>query len=209
LALTLYYHPLSSYCHKVLIALYETATPFTAKLVDLGDANERAALCALWPPGRFPVLHDDTADRAIAESSIIIEYIAPALIPTDRDAALLVRARDRLFDLDIHVPMQKIVGDRLRPSDARDAFGVAAARRQLRTGYGVVEQALARGPWACGEIFTLADCAAAPALAFADMVEPFGDALPRTTAYLARLRARPSYARVVLEAAPYLAMFPR
>lgn len=211
---TLYFHPLSSYCWKVLVALYEAAVPFRAQLVDLGNASERDALCKLWPPGRFPVWHD--GERAIAESSIIIEHLAQhhagarSLVPVD-PAALRVRARDRLFDLDIHNPMQKIVGDRMRPAGQHDPFGVASARRQIRTGYGIVEDLLANEKqiaWACGEAYTLADCAASPALWYADRVEPIGDALPRTRAYLARLCARPSFARVLAEAEPYLAMFP-
>jgi len=212
MTLTLYYHPLSSYCWKALVALYEAAVPFRAQLVDLGNTREREALCKLWPPGRFPVLHD--GDLVVPESSILIEHLAQrhaaarSLVPVDPDAALRVRARDRLFDLDIHVPMQKIVGDRIRPVDQRDPFGVAAARRQLRTGYAVVEEILASNAWACGDTFTLADCAAAPALWYGDRVEPLGDMFPRTRAYLARLRARPSFARVLAEAEPYLSMFP-
>jgi glutathione S-transferase len=212
MTLTLYYHPLSSFCWKVLVALYDAELPFRAQLVDLGNASERDALCKLWPPGRFPVLHDD--EVVVPESSIIIEHFAQrhaaarSLVPVDPEAALCVRARDRLFDLDLHVPMQKIVGDRFRPADQRDPLGVASARRQLRTGYTIVEDLLAGHTWACGETFTLADCAAAPALWYGDRVEPIGEALVRTRAYLARLRARPSFARVLAEAEPYRSMFP-
>ena len=214
MSLTLYSHPLSSFCQKVLVALYELETPFTAVTVDLSNPAARAELAKLWPPARFPVLHDAANDRAVAESTIIIEYLVqrslgPAeLLPSDADAALMVRSRDRLFDIDIHVPMQKIVNDIRRPEAQRDPLGVAAARAQIRTGYRMVEAHVAQGPWACGEAFTLADCAAAPALAYADACEPIGGDLPRTAAYLARLAARPSFARVLREAAPFLKYFP-
>jgi glutathione S-transferase len=193
----LYYHPLSSFCWKALIALYDADVPFTPVFVDLGDPAERAALVAMWPMGRFPVLR--AGDRVFPETSILIEHAAPQLVPS-----LEVRARDRFFDLDLHLPMQKIVGDRLRPEGQRDPFGVEEARARIRKAYAIVDTL--PEPWACGDAFTLADCAAAPALFYADKVEPITQ--PRVRAYLGRLRERPSFARVLREAEPYFAMFP-
>ncbi|MGC2775033.1 MAG: glutathione S-transferase family protein [Bradyrhizobium sp.] len=215
MSLTLYYHPLSSFCWKVLIALYENDVPFTPKLINLGDADDRAALLKLWPVGKFPVLRDDARQRTIPESSIIIEYLdqhhrgATRFIPDDADLALQTRLRDRFLDFYVHLPTQAIVGDRLRPADARDPFGVADARRRLRTSYAMLEAELAQGGWAMGDRFTLADCAGLPALFYAVKVEPFGDDLDAVPAYLDRLKARPSVARVLAEAEPYFHMFPQ
>jgi glutathione S-transferase len=213
--LTLYYHPLASFCWKVLIALYENGTPFTPVMVDLSNAAERAALLKLWPVGKFPVLRDDTSDRIIPESSIIIEYLdthypgATRLLPADADLARQTRLRDRFYDLYVHEPMQKIVGDRLRPAEARDAHGVAQARAQLQSCYGIIDKEMASRNWAMGEAFSLADCAAAPALFYASKVVPFGEAHANVAAYLERLKARPSFARVIGEAEPYFGMIPK
>ncbi|MCP1846340.1 MULTISPECIES: glutathione S-transferase family protein [Bradyrhizobium] len=219
MSLTLHYHPLSSFCWKALIALYENGTPFTPNVVNLGDPAERAALLALSPIGRFPVLRDETRDETVPESSIVIEYLdrhypgAVRLIPEDPDLALQIRLRDRFLDLYVHLPMQKVVGDRLRPADSKDPHGVAEARAQLRTSYAILDQQLdpqrARGGWMMGEHFSLADCAAAPTMFYGNKVEPFGDGHRHLAAYLERLMARPSFARVLREAEPYFGMFPR
>jgi len=212
--LTLYFHPLASYCWKVLIALYENETPFEARLVNLGDPAEAAALRALWPIGKFPVLRDDDADRTIAESSIIIEYLAlhhpgrVQLLPEDPRVALDVRFRDRFFDEYVHEPMQKIVVDKLRPPQQTDALGVEQARAQLELSYSVIDRDLATRPWASGDHFTLADCAAAPALYYANRVVPLDARHPHASAYLARLLSRPSFARTLREAEPYFHLFP-
>jgi glutathione S-transferase len=214
MALTLYYHPLSSFCMKVLIPLYENGVAFEKKLIDLGDPDSRAELLKLWPIGRFPVLHDDAEDRTVPESTIIIEYLdqrfpGPApLIPKDPDLARQTRLRDRFCDLCVEVPLQKIVGDRLRPETAKDPFGVEQARSQLRTAYAMIEQDMAGKTWAMGEAFTMADCAAAPALHYAAKVEPFAPGQTALAAYLERLKARPSFARALKEAEPYAHMFP-
>lgn len=211
--LILHYHPLSSFCWKTLIALYEHGVAFTPKLVDLQQPQERAALCAIWSFGKFPVLEDRARGIAVAESSIINEYLdlrhrgAAPLLPADAEAALAVRRLDRILDLYVHLPMQKVVGDRLRPAGSKDPQGVAEARATMRTAYGLLERELG-GAWALGESFTMADCAAAPALWYGNKVNPFGAEHPRLTAYLARLEQRPSFARVLREAQPYLAMFP-
>jgi glutathione S-transferase len=215
MSLTLHFHPLSSFCHKVLIALYENGTPFTPQLVDLGDADQRAALRALWPVGKFPVLRDEARRETVAESSIIIEYLdrhypgSTRFIPADADAARATRMRDRFFDLHIHLHMQKIVGDRLRPAGAKDPHGVEDARTRMATALGMVENDMAGRAWATGETFTLADCAAAPALFYADRVAPLLPAYPNVAAYLDRLKQRPSYARTLKEAEPYFEFFPK
>ena len=211
--LSLYFHPLASYCWKVLIALYENETPFAPRLVDLGDEAQRHALLKLWPLGKFPVLHDEAAGRVVPESSVIIEYLevhhpgrAP-LIPVDRAAALEVRLQDRFFDQQIHEAMQKHVGDKLRPEGQHDPYGVEQAHRQLERAYGMLESTLERRSWAAGDAFSLADCAAAPALYYANLVHPLG-AHGRVAAYLKRLAARASFARVLVEAEPYFKSFP-
>jgi glutathione S-transferase len=215
MALTLYFHPLASYCWKALIALYENHVPFTPNLVDLGNPAERAALVKLWGIGKFPVLQDDARNEIVPESSIIIEYLdrhhggAARLIPDDPDRALQTRLRDRFYDLYVHLPMQKIMVDRLRPEGKRDPHGVEEARAQLRTSCAMIERQMADGGWAMGEDFTLADCAAAPSLFYGNMAEPFGDSNENVAAYLERLKARPSFARVLKEAEPYFQMVPK
>jgi glutathione S-transferase len=215
MSLTLHFHPLSSFCWKALIALYENDTPFTPRFVDLGNAAERAALGKLWPIGKFPVLRDDARDQTVPESSVIIEYLdrhypgrAP-LIPAQSDLAWQTRLRDRFYDLYVHLPVQKIMGDRLRPEGNKDPHGVEEARAQLGTAYGIIERQMAAGSWAMGDAFSLADCAAAPPLFYGNMVVPFGDTHHNVTAYFERLKARPSIARVLSEAGPYFHMVPK
>lgn len=214
MSLTLHYHPLSSFCWKALIALYENDTAFTPHLVDLGDPDARAALAGLWPMTKFPVLVDDARGATVPESTAIFDYLALyhpgpiALIPADPEAARQARLWDRIFDNHVHMPMQRIVAERLRPANAKDPTGVAQARASLATAYGVVEAQLAGRTWATGEAFTVADCAAAPALYFANKVAPLGAEHANVLAYLDRLKARPSFVRVLSEAEPYLHMFP-
>ena len=210
MALILYSHPFASYCWKVLIALYENGTPFECRSVD--DPRNFAELAALWPMKKFPVLL--AGDHALIESSVIIEYLqlhhpGPVrLIPDQPAAALQARFLDRTFDNYVMTPMQKVVGDALRAADARDGFGVAEARGQLGQAYAWLESILAGRTWAGGADFTLADCAAAPALFYADWVHAIAPQFPRLRDYRARLLARPSIARVVEEARPYRQLFP-
>jgi glutathione S-transferase len=214
MSLRLYSHPFASFCQKVLVALYENETPFEPHLVDLGDPASRAAFLKVWPIGKFPVLFDAERKRTLPESTIIIEYLAEnypgrvALLPREADLALETRLYDRFFDHYINEPMQKIVTDRLRPAGKNDAHGVELSRAQLRTAYGILDAHLQSRVWACGDAFTMADCAAAPALFYADLVEPFGS-FPNVVAYDQRLKGRPSFARVVQEAAPFFKFFPR
>lgn len=215
MSLTLHFHPLASYCHKVLIALYENDTPFTPNTVDLSNESERAALLKMWPIGKFPVLLDDARNQTVPESTVIIEYLdrhypgRMPFIPADADRAWQTRLRDRFCDHYVHEPMQRIVGDRLRPEGKKDPHGVEEARARLRTSYDMIDKQMATRKWAMGEEFSLADCSAAPALFFANEVMPFGEGHANVAAYLDRLKARPSYARVLKEAEPYFAMFPR
>ncbi len=215
MSLTLYFHPLSSFCQKALVALYENGTPFEPHLVDLMDDTSRAEFKKIWPIGKFPVLRDEAADRTIPESSIIIEYLAQhypgrtQLVPEDPDLARQTRLRDRFFDLYVNVPMQKIVTDKLRPAGNNDTYGVDQARTQLATACGMIDQDMATRTWAMGNAFTMADCAAAPALFYANMVLPLGDAHKNVAAYLDRLMQRPSFARALEEAQPYLKLMPQ
>jgi len=214
-ALTLYFHPLSSYCQKVLGALYENGTPFEPRAINLGDPESSAVLKRLWPIGKFPVLRDEAKNRTIPESSIIIEYLErnypgrTRLMPEDPELALQARLADRFYDLYVNDTMAKIVTDRLRPAGRNDAFGVEQARAQLKTAYGILEQQMATRRWAAGDAFSLADCAAAPFLFFAEMQTPFKDTHRSLAAYFDRLMQRPSLARVAKEAQPYLSMVPK
>jgi glutathione S-transferase len=215
MSLKLYFHPLSSFCQKVLIALYENDTPFEPHVVDLGNETSRAEFLKVWPIGKFPVLRDEAADRTIPESSIIIEYLAQyypgkmLLVPADPDIAWQTRMRDRFFDLYVNVPMAKVVTDRLRPAGKNDPHGVAEAKTLLATAYAMIEQDMAAKTWAMGDAFSMADCAAAPALYYANLVMPFGDTHRHAAAYLRRLTERPSFVRVDKEAEPYRPLFPR
>jgi len=212
--LTLYFHPLSSFCQKALIALYENDTPFTSHMVNLGDEAESAAFRKIWPVRKFPVLAD--GDTIVPESTSIIEYLArhypgPAkLVPEDAEAALDVRAWDRFFDLNIHIPMQKIITDRIRPAGQNDAFGVEQAKAALQTALAIVDKQVAKRTWAGGEAFSMADCAAAPTLFYIDLVvAPLAGSHDNVAAYLGRLKRRPSFARALEEAKPFLNYVPR
>lgn len=213
MALTLYFHPLSSYCHKALIALYENGTPFTPHLVDLGNAEANAAFKAIWPVGKFPVLAD--GDRIVPESTTIIEYLALhhpgpwTPIPADAEQASEVRALDRFWDLHVHNNMQKIIGDRIRSADKKDPFGVEQALAAVHTALAITEKQMTSRTWAAGDAFTLADCAAAPPLFYCDLVVTPLARYPNLAAYLERLKLRPSYARALKEAEPYLSWVPR
>ena len=213
--LTLYFHPLSSFCQKALIALYENGTPFTPHKVDLMDEKENAAFKRISPVGKFPVLRDEKNGQTIPESTSIIEYLAQhypgsvELVPKDADRALTVRAQDRFYDLNVHLLTQKVITDRLRPDGQNDIVGVAHARTLLQTVLGIIDKDMAKKTWAAGETFTMADCAAAPALFYNNMaVKPLAGAFDNVAAYLDRLIKRPSYARALKEAEPFLKYVP-
>jgi glutathione S-transferase len=207
MTLKLYHHPFASFCQKALIALYEADVGFEPVLVDLGDPPQREVLARLWPLAKFPVLRDEEAGVTLPESSIVTEYAAPAMIPADPAAALQARLWDRVFDNYVALPMQRIVADTFRPAGLGDAVGVEQARALIGTAYGIADAQLAGGSWAAGNSFTLADCAAAPALFYSNIVVPFGEHR-HLVAYYQRLLERPSFARVVEEARPYRHLFP-
>ncbi len=208
----LFTHPFASYCQKVLISLYENETPFTPRILEQSDPSTFAEFEALWPLKKFPLLLD--RGRAIAEATIIIEYLdlhypGPArMIPADGKDALEVRFMDRFFDNYIHTPMQTIVFDALREPAGRDAKGAADARAMLDTAYKWLEERMEDCEWAAGGGFSLADCAAAPALFYADWAHRIGPDFTNVRAYRDRLNARPSFARVIEEARPYRRYFP-
>ncbi len=212
MALTLHYHPLSSCCWKVLIALYENGTPFEARLVNLGDPAERAAYAGLWPTAKIPLLVDDR--RVVPETSIQIEYLdrrhpGPVrLLPDDFDAQLQVRLWDRLFDCYVMTPAQRYVAQWLRPEAQRDALALQGIVDDLGRAYDLIESRLAGPPWAAGDSFSMADCAAAPALFYAAVIRPFGDGHPRLSAYFERLLARPSVWRCIVDARPVFQYYP-
>ena len=169
-------------------------------------------LATLWPLKRFPVLVD--AGRTVLEASVIIEHLGlhhpgpVRLLPADPAAALEVRLMDRCSDNYVQTPMQKVVLDRLRAEAHRDQHGVAEAQAMLESAYSWLDGVMARRTWAAGEAFTLADCAAAPALFYADWVRPMDLRHVHLRAYRQRLLARPSMARAVDEARPFRSFFP-
>jgi glutathione S-transferase len=212
MTLTLHEHPFASYCWKALIALDELGLPFERQVVE--DAAARERLAELWPLASIPVLVDDATGMTLPESTAIIEYLdglsgSPLLIPADPAEALQARLWDRISDGHVMTPMQKIVGDSLRPEGRRDPHGVDEARADLDRAYALLDAHLAGGGWLAGPAFTLADCAAAPALFYARVVHRWDETgLGNLTRYLTALMARPSIARVIDDARPWRAVFP-
>ena len=211
--LVLYQHPFAAFCQKALVALYELDLPFESRLIE-GDEG-RATLVELWPIGGMPVLRDEEAGVTLPESTTIIEHLdgfvasAPRLVPRDPAAALRVRHWDRILDTYVATPMQKIVGDRLRPEGREDPQGVQDARRTLDTAYGVLDAQLAESRWAAGPDFSMADCAAAPALFYMRAIHRWDAERHRNVdRYYRELVARPAVARVIDEARPYRELFP-
>jgi glutathione S-transferase len=214
MSLQLFMHPLSSYCHKVLIAFYENNIPFDVLRVDQPEVG--AEFGKLWPVNRFPLLRDTARGEVIPESSIIIEYLQQyypgpvQLMPSDPEHARQVRLKDRFCDLYLHASMQKFAFDQRRPADQHDLYGIEEAKKMYFTALDMLEADIAGKTWITGETFTLADCAAAPALFYGDrFYGPFRDSHPQTGAYLDRLMARPSYARALEEAKPFFHFLPK
>lgn len=208
----LYSHPFSSYCQKVLTALYENGTEFDTRMLGPEDPSAYEELCKLWPVKRFPMLVDK--GKPVFEATIIIEYLQVhypgplKLIPDDPDQAIEVRMLDRFFDNYISTPQQKVVFNALRPEDKRDPYGVEEALNMLDAAYGWLDQRMANREWAAGDTFSLADCAAAPSLFYADWTHEIGERFANVRAYRSRLLARPSFARAVDEARPFRPFFP-
>ncbi len=212
MALVLHFHPLSSYCWKVLIALYENGAPFEPRMVNIGDPAAKAAFEALWPTAKIPLLEDD--GRIVPESTIMIEHLDRhhpgniALLPGDAEALIEVRLWDRLFDNYVMNPMQDFVGQHLRLEAERDAATLASSEQTLAMAYDMIEHRMAGRPWAAGEAFSMADCAAAPALFYAAIIRPFPPGHASLDRYFERLMARPSVRRVIGEARPWFQYFP-
>lgn len=212
MSLQLFGHPFSSYTMKALIALYENETPFDFRKLGPDQPENTAELARRWRVARFPLLVDGEA--VVFETSAIIEHLTAfhpgpmPLIPANAKAAVPVRMLDRVFDSHVMGPVQTIVFNARRPEEARDPYGVAQARTALDTIYAWLDHALAGRQWAAGDAFTLADAAAAPALFYADWVQPIGEDRTVLKAYRARLLARPSFARCVDDARPYRPFFP-
>jgi glutathione S-transferase len=211
MSLALYGHPFSSYTQKVLVALYENATPFEFRVIG-PDSPHAADWLQRWPLRKFPLLVD--GERNVAETSIIIEYLqlthpGPVrFLPADPMAALDVRFLDRFFDLHVMTPVQRAVDGALSGDDARRAEGLAHAAQKLDLAYAWLDANLAGRTWAAGDDFTLADCAAAPSLFYADWTHRIPAGFATLRAYRERLLARPSFARAVDEARPYRPLFP-
>jgi glutathione S-transferase len=212
MSIKLYYHPLSSYSWKALIAFYENDVPYSPVIV---DQNTFADFKTIWPLGKFPVIVDEARDQLVPEASLIVEYLdqhrpgKTRFIPADPDRAREVRLRDRFYDNYVMTPMQKLVSERLRPLGEEDPYGANVAKDLIAMALDMMEADMASKTWAAGDDFTLADCAAGPSLFYADKVAPFGADRPVVSAYLARLTQRPSFARVLEEAQPYFHMFPQ
>ncbi|HJP97731.1 MAG TPA: glutathione S-transferase family protein [Rhodanobacteraceae bacterium] len=207
-----YGHPFSSYTQKALTALYENATAFEFLMLAPEQPEIYVEFARRWPIRRFPLLVD--GDREVMEATSIIEYLdthhpgSTRLIPEDADRAVDVRMLDRFFDNYIHTPVQKVVLNQLRPEADRDPYGVEEAHRMFETAYAWLDRHLAKREWAAGDTFSLADCAAAPALFYADWVHRIDPGFANVRAYRARLLGRPSFARCVEEARPYRPLFP-
>ena len=210
MSLTLYYHPLASFCHKVLIALYENGTQFDKRIINLGEESDRAELQAMWPPCKFPVIRDHERKRDVPETSVIIEYLdrhfpgGKPLIPADWDAALDVRLWDRFFDNYVQEPMQTIVNGHLTGLQCDQT----KERTKLKTAYKMIEKRMTSRIWMCGDDFSMADCAAAPALFYAVTYVPLLPAHSRLGGYFERLMAHPSVARVIDQARPWFRFYP-
>lgn len=212
MSLQLFYHPLSSYSMKALIALYENATPFEYRMLSPDHPANCGQFAEMWPIQKFPILLD--GGHMVVEASIVIEYLGlhypgpVRLLPADPKAALEVRMMDRFFDNHIATPQQKLVADVLRPAGQRDPYGEAEARRKLETAYAWLDKIMAGRTWAAGDEFSMADCAAAPFLLYAHWSHPIPETHEHAMAYLRRLRERPSFVRAWAEARPYRHMFP-
>ncbi len=212
MSLALYGHPFSSYTQKVLVALYENGTPFEFRTFGEETPEHVAEWLRRWPLRKFPLLLD--GDRDVVEASIILEYLALAhpgplrLLPADPHAALEVRFLDRFFDLHVMDPMQLAVSTKLGHVPGKPEEGLSVAKERLERAYAWLEARLAGKTWAAGEDFTMADCAAAPSLFYADWTHRISEDFPLLRAYRARLLARPSFARAVDEARPYRKNFP-
>jgi glutathione S-transferase len=213
MSLTLYFHPLSSFCQKVMMAFYEKEVAFEPYIVMLFDPEEAEKFREISFTGKIPTLRDAERALTIVESSSIIEYIdrldgRKRLIPAQPDGEMHTRMWDRILDNYVDVPMQRFVGDSFRPEGKKDPFGVEEAAERIQASYRLIDREIGDKSWLAGDELTMADCAAAPALFYANTIIPFPSEQHRLRAYFARLMARPSYVRVLKEAEPYFSLFP-
>ena len=212
MSLALYGHPFSSYTQKALIALYENNTSFDFRCIGPESPQHSAEWLRRWPMAQFPMLVD--GERTLVETSILIEHLQLAhpgpirLLPADPMKALDVRFLDRYFDLYVMSPMQFAVDSALGRIPGTREEGLAIACKKLERAYTWLETHLTGKTWATGTDFTLADCAAAPSLFYADWTHPISTAYQNLRAYRARLLTRPSFARAVEEARPFRHFFP-
>ena len=212
MSLALYGHPFSSYTQKVLVALYENSTSFEFRSLGPEAPGHAAEWLRRWPLRKFPLLVD--GERNVVETSIIIEYLQlvhpgpVGLLPADPKVALDVRFLDRFFDLHVMSPVQHAVGGALTGDAVKRSEALAHAVEKLELAYAWLEGQLAGKTWAAGADFTLADCAAAPSLFYADWTHRMSEAYPLLRGYRTRLLARPSFVRAVEEARPYRSLFP-
>ncbi len=213
MTLRFHFHPLSSYCHKALIALYENETAFEPVVLNLMAPEVRAAFRKISPFGKMPALEDTGRGHVVNEATTVIEYLdehyrgATRFIPADADQAWQIRMWDRFFDNYLHDSMQRTVGDSLRADGSRDPYTVEQCKKRIFEFYGILERHMENRDW-IGAQFSLADCAAAPALFYANTIYPLGRDYPHARAYLSRLMERPSYARALAEAEPFFHFYP-
>lgn len=213
MSLRLHFHPLSSYSHKALIALYENGTQFEPAALDLMDPQVTVAFRKISPFGKMPALEDTTRGYIVNEATTIIEYLDEnyrgtiKFIPADMDQAWQIRMWDRFFDNYLHESMQRVVADSFRADGSHDPYAVAEHKKRIFEFYGILEQHIKGREW-IGAHFSLAECAAAPSLFYANTIYPLGKEYPNTRAYLGRLMERPSYARILEEAEPFFGFFP-
>jgi glutathione S-transferase len=209
MTIEIFAHPFSSYCQKAFVALYENDTPFTLRMLEEKENAEE--LARIWPHNRFPVLRE--GERVVFETTSIIEYLhvhhpgPVTLIPDDADAAVEVRMMDRFFDNYVSTPQQSIIFNCIRGEGERDPIGDDKARAMLDTSYAWLDERMADREWAAGD-FSLADCAAAPALFYADWTHRIPEQFTHVRAYRARLNARPSFARAIEGGRPFRSYFP-
>ena len=211
MAIELFAHPFSSYCQKAIIALHEHGVDWTLRMIEPGS-EWNTEWEAIWPIRRFPVLRE--GGRVVPEASAIIEHLharhrtTTPLIPDDPDDAVEVRMLDRFFDHYVSDPQARIVVNALRREDQRDPLAGQEAQELLDRAYAWLDARMAGRTWAVGEAFSMADCAAAPSLFYADWTHPIGDRFANVSAYRARMLRRPSIARAVDAARPYRQLFP-
>ncbi|WP_422508275.1 glutathione S-transferase family protein [Stenotrophomonas sp. GZD-301] len=209
----LHVHPLSSCCQKVLIAAHVLGVSLDTRLLNLGDPVERAAFRALWPLGKMPLLVEQ--GTCVGETSIIIEYLqlhhaaeGARLIPQDPAQALQVRFWDRVCDLYVMTPMQALTAALLQPDGDGGGAATEAARATLLNSYALLDRQLEGRPWLAGDSFSLADCAAAPALFYAVAYVPLPASHAALSAYVERLMAHAPVAAVIDAARPWFKYFP-